>query len=229
MPHLEELKVNGRRHVFRSTIATEWQLWIPYVFFSGGVTMVILGRHLASISVSAAAAAPVVANGLNKLHDEWKREKAPPLPIPSQRVLLHLFLGRHHHYQGRWWFTIIGYYCVSSLPVLASQQPVRSSSTVFSVSTRVILPFLWFVLFYFVCRFCWTLLQLLSSLSRVESSETKNVFYNKSEFASHLIWKINNCQSSIRVNLSLSQLFQIFKLKRNKFLCCNPALTLRNK
>ncbi len=70
MPHLEELKVNGRRHVFRSTIATEWQLWIPYVFFSGGVTMVILGRHLASISVSAAAAAPVVANGLNKLHDE---------------------------------------------------------------------------------------------------------------------------------------------------------------
>lgn len=31
-------------------LTPEWQLWIPCTFFAGGITMIILGRHLASIS-----------------------------------------------------------------------------------------------------------------------------------------------------------------------------------
>jgi len=40
----------------------EWQLWIPFLFFSGGVTMVIFGRLLASV--------PFGAFHFKKLHQE---------------------------------------------------------------------------------------------------------------------------------------------------------------
>lgn len=47
---------------FSGDFTAEWQLWIPFLFFSGGVTMVIFGRLLASV--------PFGALHLKKLHQE---------------------------------------------------------------------------------------------------------------------------------------------------------------